>query len=172
MEKKKLDEIIVIIGVLLILTILLHILFMLNIKLQLMNNKMNVVDKHINQILSDISNRTIDLDNKFSQIEKELGFLNLQIVYGKIRTNGTIEYGTNFSAFKAGVGSYGVAFGTAFGEKPTVLVSIDDPSQPSGLIRVIPDNAGDKVDIQIFSDFNATTLADRGFNFVAIGKKK
>ncbi len=172
MDKKKLNELIVIIGVLLVLVILLHILFMLNAKLQFMNMRMSSVDRRVNQLLSDISNKSIDLDKKFNTIERELDFLNLQVIYGKIRKDGTIAYGTNFSTFKGGVGRYGVIFGVAFGEKPTALVSIEDTSEPAGLIRAIPSENGDKVDISIFSDFNATVPADREFSFVAIGKKK
>jgi len=172
MEKKKANELIVIIGVLLILGILLHILFMLNAKLQLVNRKMSSVDSRVNQLLSNIADKSVDLDKKFSQIERELGFLNLQVIYGKIRKDGTIAFGANFSAFKAGVGSYGVVFGTSFGEKPTALVSIEDTKELAGLIRAVPSEAGDRIDISIFSDFNATVPADREFSFVAIGKKK
>ncbi|KPK97601.1 MAG: hypothetical protein AMJ95_08225 [Omnitrophica WOR_2 bacterium SM23_72] len=172
MDKKKVNELIVVFGVLLILGILLHILFMLNAKLQLVNRKMSSVDSRVNQLLSDISDKSISLDKKFSQIERELGFLNLQVIYGKIRKDGTIAYGTNFSAFKGGVGSYGVIFSAPFAEKPTALVSIEDPRELAGLIRAVPSEAGDRIDISIFSDFNATVPADREFSFVVIGKKK
>ncbi|MFH0826261.1 MAG: hypothetical protein V1923_00025 [Candidatus Omnitrophota bacterium] len=172
MDKKRVNELIVIIGVLLILSIVLHILFMLNAKLQLMNKKMNSVDSRVNQILSDVANKSINLDKKFNQVERELGFLNLQVIYGKIRKDGTIEYGTNFSAFKSGVGRYGIIFSASFGEKPTALVSIEDTRELAGLIRAVPSEAGDRIDISIFSDFNATVPADREFSFVVIGKKK
>ncbi|MHC4201990.1 MAG: hypothetical protein ACYSU0_18530 [Planctomycetota bacterium] len=102
--------------------------------------------------------------------------MNLRIVAGRVRGDGSIDRGEGFSVTRKHEGSYSIVFDPPFAGRPVVVASIDDARRPAGFVRVVHFRLVDRFDVVTLSDFDpehgSGTCGDRGFSFIAVGRRE
>lgn len=117
------------------------------------------------RLSGDASEATILAAGQRSSFVQTAVFGNVQMVAGLVQNNGSIIYGTGYTPSHTGVGTYRIAFHTAFPAGFAVCVS---DAQLAGINATYATLSGSEIEVTMF-DSATKNLENCAFSFIAIG---